>query len=157
MGGLLRSALFAMKRLTSADTTRAPATIAPPAASRCSAFVGSAKELLEIQWLNLCGGINSKILCVECPLEPDVSEPMLHCNGNKLTGPSFPNRSLPIASSMIATNNRKPKEMRLFAISGVGFFQRSCLSLSVSRHVDYLLRRIGSKILSPSARYSSCL
>src|ERR1700720_1141686 len=61
MGGLLRSALLAMKRLTSADTTRAPATIAPPAASRCSAFVGGAKELLEIQWLNL-GGINSNPL-----------------------------------------------------------------------------------------------
>ena len=50
-----------------------------------------------------------KILCVECPLEADPSEPMLHCNGNKLAGPSFPNRSLPIASSMIAMNSRKPK------------------------------------------------
>jgi hypothetical protein len=50
-----------------------------------------------------------KILSVECPLEPEASEPMLHCNGNKLAGPSFPNRSLPIASSMIATNNRKPE------------------------------------------------
>ena len=33
---------------------------------------------------------------------------MLHCNGNKLAGPSFPNKSLPIAISMIAANNRKP-------------------------------------------------
>jgi hypothetical protein len=51
-----------------------------------------------------------KILSVECLLEPEASEPMLHCNGNKQAGPSFPKRSLPIVSSMIATNNRKPKK-----------------------------------------------
>ena len=61
---------------------------------------------------------------------------MLHCNGNKLAGPSFPNRSFPVAISMIATNNRKP-----FRSQEVGFSQPSCLSFRVSRDVDYLLRR----------------
>ena len=44
MGGLLRSTLFAMKRLTSADMTSAATTTAAPAATRCDAFVGDAKE-----------------------------------------------------------------------------------------------------------------
>ena len=61
---------------------------------------------------------------------------MLHCNGNKLAGPSFPNKSLPIAISMIAANNRSP-----FQSQEVGFSQPSCLSFRVSRDVDYLLRR----------------
>ena len=81
-----------------------------------------------------------KILCVECPLEPEASEPMLHCNGNKLAGPSFPNRSLPIASSRIIGS---PKEIEFsFQSQEVGFFQPSCfLSFRLIRGVDYLLRR----------------
>jgi hypothetical protein len=50
---------------------------------------------------------------------------MLHCNGNKLAGPSFPNKSLPIAISMIAANNRKP-----FPISGSGFLPAKLPKLS---------------------------
>jgi hypothetical protein len=58
MGGLLRSALFAMKRLTTEDIMSAATTTAAPAATRCGTFMGNAKELLEVRWLNLRGIIS---------------------------------------------------------------------------------------------------
>ena len=42
---------------------------------------------------------------------------MLHCNGNKLAAPSFPNRSLPIAISMIATAGRATAAPSLFCLN----------------------------------------
>jgi hypothetical protein len=67
------------------------------------------------------------------PLNPDASEPLLHCNGNKLAGRSFPNGYLPIVRSMIATGILR----NWVSSSQVGF-----------------AKTYGSKIVSPSARYS---
>ena len=72
---LFRSALFAMKRLTSADMTRATTTTAAPVATGCGAFVGDAKEVLESRWLKLLGGISSRSCVIECSLKPEDSEP----------------------------------------------------------------------------------
>jgi hypothetical protein len=60
-----------MKRLTSADMTRATTTTAAPAATGCGAFVGNAKEVLESRWLNLLGGSNLKSCVIECSLKPE--------------------------------------------------------------------------------------
>ena len=91
MGGLLRSALFAMKRLTIADTTeklrRRPHRQQRADAARSW---GVQQNFVRNPAAQLVWRHQLKILCVECPLEPEASEPMLHCNGNKQAGPSFP-------------------------------------------------------------------